>query len=79
MSEFPPGEWSLVLVGDQWPDDSDLMALSHGEFNRGQIKNAYTNFAAVLRNAQTGALGGQQGHDNLPSQLRIHDTKTRAL
>jgi len=81
MSEFPPGEWSLVLVGDQWPDDSDLMALSHGEFNRGQIKNAYTNFAAVLRNAQTGALGGQQGHtaDDLRDAFRQGEDQARRV
>ena len=59
---FPPGDWSQVLVGDQWPDDQDLLTLSHGKFNRGQIKSGFTHFADMLHNAQTGPLAGQQGH-----------------
>ena len=59
---FPPGEWSFLLVGDQWPDDQDLMTLSHGRTNRANIKTGFSNFADMLRNAQTGPLAGQQGH-----------------
>jgi hypothetical protein len=59
---FPPGEWSALLVGDQWPEDQDLLALSHGKMNRGKIKNGFAHFADLLRNAQTGPLAGQQGH-----------------
>jgi len=62
MTGFPPGEWSRSLVGDQWPDDQDLMALSHGKTNRGTIRTGYSNFADMLRNTQTGPLAGQQGH-----------------
>ena len=62
MTDFPPGEWSFLLVGDQWPDDQDLLALSHGKMNRGQVKSGFTHFADMLHNAQTGPLAGQQGH-----------------
>ena len=62
MTGFPPGEWSFLLVGDQWPDDQDLMALSHGKLNRGQVQSGFMHFADMLRNAQTGPLAGQQGH-----------------
>jgi hypothetical protein len=63
MTPFPPGGWSPLLVGDQWPDDDqDLMALSHGKTNRGAIRTGYSNFADALRNAQTGPLAEQQGH-----------------
>src|SRR5262249_55212115 len=59
---FPPGEWSFLLVGDQWPDDQDLMALSQGKINRGQIKAGLMHFADMLHNAQTGPLAEQQGY-----------------
>lgn len=59
---FPPGEWSPLLVGDQWPDDHDLMALSDSKINRGNIKAGYTRFADMLRNTQTGPLAEQRGH-----------------
>jgi Family of unknown function (DUF5631)/Family of unknown function (DUF5632) len=62
MTGFPPGEWSPLLVADQWPGDQDLMALSLGKTNRGTIRTGYSNFADTLRNTQTGPLAGQQGH-----------------
>ena len=62
MTPFPPGEWSFFLVGDQWPYDEDLTAISHAKTNRGQIKTGFSIFADTLSNAQTGPLAGQQGH-----------------
>src|SRR5580693_6068396 len=78
---FPPGEWSLLLVGDQWPDDEDLMALSHGKINRGNIKNGFSNFADMLRNAQTGPLAGQQGHtaDDLRNAFSQGENQARRV
>jgi Family of unknown function (DUF5631)/Family of unknown function (DUF5632) len=78
---FPPGEWSLLLVGDQWPDDEDLMTLSHGKINRGNIKNGFSNFADMLRNAQTGPLAGQQGHtaDDLRNAFSQGENEARRV
>jgi hypothetical protein len=59
---FPPGEYSIYIVGDQWVDDEDLMALSDGRTNRGNIKTGFSNFADMLRNAQSGPLADQRGH-----------------
>ncbi|WP_322857971.1 DUF5631 domain-containing protein [Mycobacterium shigaense] len=59
---FPDGDWSIFIVGDQWPYDGDLAALSHGGANRGQIKSAYEHFSDILRSAQSGPLAPQQGH-----------------
>ena len=78
---FPPGEWSHWLVGDQWPDDQDLMTLSHGKINRSQIQTGFMHFAAVLRNAQTGPLAGQQGHtaDDLRDAYRQGENQARQV
>jgi hypothetical protein len=78
---FPRGEWSPLIVGDQWPDDQDLMALSHGKINRGNIKTGFTNFADMLRNAQTGPLAGQQGHtaDDLRDVFRQGEDQARRV
>ena len=59
---FPEGEYSLPIVGDQWPSDEDLMALSHGKLNRRQIKTGFMHFADMLRNAQSGPLANQHGY-----------------
>src|ERR1700758_990069 len=81
MSPFPPGEWSFLLVGDQWPDDQDLMALSHGKINRGNIKTGFTNFADALRNAQTGPLAEQQGYtaDDLRNAFQQGEDQARRV
>ena len=78
---FPPGEWSFLLVGDQWPDDQDLMALSHGKINRGQLKTGFVHFADMLRNAQTGPLAGQQGYtaDDLRNAFRQGEDQARQV
>jgi Family of unknown function (DUF5631)/Family of unknown function (DUF5632) len=81
MTPFPPGEWSRSLVGDQWPDDQDLMELSHGKINRGNIKTGFTNFADMLRNAQTGPLAKQQGYtaDDLRNAFRQGENQARRV
>jgi len=81
MTPFPPGEWSRSLVGDQWPDDQDLMALSHGKINRGQIKTGFMQFADMLRNAQIGPLAEQQGYtaDDLRNAFRQGENQARRV
>jgi Family of unknown function (DUF5631)/Family of unknown function (DUF5632) len=78
---FPPGEWSFLLVGDQWPDEQDLMALSHGKINRGQLKTGFVHFADMLRNAQTGPLAEQHGYtaDDLRNAFRRGEDQARQV
>ena len=68
----PDGEFTLPIVGDQWPYDDDLAALSHGKSNRKKIKTGFMHFADMLRNAQSGPLANQQGYtaDDLRNAFR---------
>lgn len=61
MTDFPPGEWSPLIIGDQWPDYGDILALEHGRNNRGAIKTGFTNFSDTLQDAQRGPLVEQRG------------------
>ncbi|MBI2703009.1 DUF5631 domain-containing protein [Mycobacterium gordonae] len=61
MTDFPPGEWSPILVGDQWPDDNDLQALERAENSRQRINNSYQHFCDLLRQARTSQLSSQTG------------------
>ncbi len=81
MTNFPSGEWSPLLIGDQWPDDQDLTALERGKTNRGNITAEFMHFADMLRNAQTGPLIGQQGHtaDDLRDAFRKGDDHARRV
>jgi hypothetical protein len=78
---LPPGEWSLAIVGDQWVDDPDLMALLHGRSNRGNIKASFTNYGDMLRSAQTGPLADQRGitADDLRDAFRQGEQQARQV
>lgn len=78
---FPPGEYSTLIVGDQWVFDQDLMVLSDGKANRGNITSAYSNFEDVLRNLQLGPLGDQRGHtaDDLRETFRQGEEHARQI
>jgi hypothetical protein len=78
---LPPGEWSFAIVGDQWVDDPDLMALLHGRSNRGNIKASFTNYGDLLRSAQTGPLADQRGitADDLRDAFRQGEQQARQV
>lgn len=61
MTNFPPGKWTSLLIGDQWPDDTDLAAIMGAQRNRGNTEAAFLRLAEALRNAQTGPLTDQHG------------------
>lgn len=78
---FPSGEYSILIVGDQWVYDQDLMALLHGKTNRGNIKSGFSNYADMLRNAQSGPLSGQRGHtaEDLRNAYREGELRAREI
>lgn len=57
----PQGEWSMVIVGHQWPSDLTIAGLNAWIENRGQIADAHHNIADLLSAAKTGPLAVQQG------------------
>ncbi|BDB42264.1 hypothetical protein Mkiyose1665_39680 [Mycobacterium kiyosense] len=61
MTEFPPGRWSYLIIGDQWPTDQDLTALNIGRNNREALESSFTHFVTLLRAAQTGPFSNQRG------------------
>ena len=57
----PPGEWSQLIVGHQWPSEMTIAGLNAWIENRGQIANAHHNIADLLNAAKTGPLAVQEG------------------
>ncbi len=61
MSDYPPGEWSPLLVGAHWVSGKSMTALSEAKANR---QNTSTNFYGVentLWNALSTTLAEQSG------------------
>ena len=57
----PPGGWSQLIVGHQWPSEMTIAGLNAWIENRGQIANAHHNIADLLNAAKTGPLAVQEG------------------
>jgi hypothetical protein len=58
---YPPGEWSPLLVGHQWPSESAVAQLGLWQENREQIADSHHYIADLLNAAKTGPLAVQEG------------------
>lgn len=61
MTDYPPGEWSPILIGHVWPNGSNLTILSNAEHNFADAADRYRGFLEQLSNARSGPLANQQG------------------
>src|SRR5882757_9652677 len=61
VPDYPPGEWSVALVGAQWVSITSVTALNNAIANRGAIQTDFTQLHDTLQNAITTTLAGQQG------------------
>lgn len=60
MTELPPGEWSALLVGDQWPGPA-AQTLSGAVQRRRELGAALERYAEELRSVRDTHLAPQQG------------------
>lgn len=60
-TDYPPGKWTPLLIGLQWPSSSTLMLLSNAIRQRLGVATGYSDLADQLTNALFGPLAGQEG------------------
>ena len=61
MSDFPPGQWSPLLVGHQWPSAGSLAILTAAATNRSKTAQAFEMYGDALRTTRAGLLADQEG------------------
>jgi hypothetical protein len=61
MMDLPPGEWSALLVGHQWPAEATLAALAAAADRRAEVHTTHDGYADALRAIRTEHLGIQEG------------------
>lgn len=59
--DLPPGEWSALLVGHQWPSLTALMATGEAATSRKTIGAAYETYSETLGRILSGPLAEQEG------------------
>ena len=61
MADLPPGQWSSLLVGHQWPGSEALAILRAAAASRAGLGSGYDGYADVLRAIRTHVLDSQLG------------------
>src|SRR3984957_4169241 len=61
MPDYPPGKWSMLLVGAQWVSITSVAALNNAIANRGTIQTNFSQLHDTLQQAITTTLAGQEG------------------
>src|ERR1700744_1067972 len=61
VPDYPPGKWSVLLVGAQWVSITSVTALNNAIANRGTIQANFSQLHDTLQQAITTTLGGQEG------------------
>ena len=61
VPDYPPGQWSVLLVGAQWVSITSVTALNNAIANRGTIQANFSQLHDTLQQAITTTLAGQEG------------------
>jgi Family of unknown function (DUF5631)/Family of unknown function (DUF5632) len=61
VPDYPPGQWSVLLVGAQWVSIASVTALNAAIANRGTIQANFSQLHEMLQQAITTTLAGQEG------------------
>jgi hypothetical protein len=61
MIDYPPGEWSVLLVGAQWVSSTSVAVLESAIANRETIRANFSQLHDTLQQAITTTLAGQEG------------------
>jgi hypothetical protein len=60
-TDLPPGEWSPLLVGHQWPVGATVSALAAAADRRAAVHTSHDSYADTLHAIRTEHLGIQEG------------------
>jgi uncharacterized protein DUF5632/uncharacterized protein DUF5631 len=61
VPDFPPGEWSPLLVGAQWVSGTTLTILTNALANRRATVSNFSNLHETLQSALNSTIAGQEG------------------
>lgn len=61
MTDLPPGDWSGLLVGHQWPHATSLAVLRSAAVQRSSSGEILDSYADALRSIRLGSLASQEG------------------
>ena len=81
MTDLPPGDWSALLVGHQWPGSATLAVLSAAADARGAVMRTHDMHADALRSVRAEHLDIQDGiaAETARELFRAGERRSRAV
>ena len=81
MTDLPPGDWSALLVGHQWPGSATLAVLSAAADARSAVMRAHDMHADNLRSVRAEHLDIQEGitAESARELFRAGERRSRAV
>nr|HRD15162.1 hypothetical protein [Mycobacterium sp.] len=81
MTDLPPGDWSPLLVGHQWPTSASLQIIATASTNRFSTGCELESYAEQLASANSGPLASQVGvtAENTRMSFRKGESLAREL
>lgn len=61
VADLPPGQWTQLLIGDQWPAGPSLDALFANASSRQRMALAFERYADLMLTIKNEALASQEG------------------
>ena len=78
MTDYPPGEWSKLLVGAWWPSSTSTDSAVLSKTNRTTVADTYDDYAGVLGTILTGPLATQEGTTAETAKEAFHRGKSQS-
>ena len=77
--DIPPGEWTAILIGDQWPSSNSLEAMFLGANARRNSASEFERYADFLASINTNGLAAQAGitAEDIRATFRVHEGHAR--
>ena len=81
MSDLPPGQWSSLLVGHQWPVRDSFSTLALAATHRRAVGTEFDAYSDLLQSARRGALASQVGvtADDVQDAFRTGEMRAHAI
>lgn len=79
MTGLPPGEWSGLLVGRQWPNLMSLEVLKVADDNRREYEQLFNSYGTTLGGIESRDLATQEGATAEKIRLMFNQGRRRAF
>ena len=61
MTDYPPGNFTILIIGPYWPSGASVISTVNAARNRGTVKSIFDDYGRQLLTTRTGPLAPMEG------------------